>query len=70
MGVIELKEPALDPQHGLPHYYLVIHDQVALDHTSTTISSAPGTRRRRGSRQLLAIAGPVPPVFAFDAVWR
>ena len=32
MGVIELKEPALDPQHGLPHYYLVIHDQVALDH--------------------------------------
>jgi len=32
MGVMELKEPALDPQHGLPHYYLVIHDQVALEH--------------------------------------
>jgi hypothetical protein len=31
MGVMELKEQALDPHHGLPHYYLVIHDQVALN---------------------------------------
>jgi hypothetical protein len=32
MGVMELKEPALDPQHGMPHYYLVIDDKNVLDH--------------------------------------
>jgi len=32
IGVMELKEPALEPQHGVPHYYLVIHDQEVLEH--------------------------------------
>jgi len=32
MGVMELKEPSSDPQHGMPHYYLVIHDQEVLEH--------------------------------------
>jgi hypothetical protein len=32
MCVMELKEPALDPQHGMPHYYLVIHDEDVLEH--------------------------------------
>jgi hypothetical protein len=31
MGVMELKEPSSDPQHGMPHYYLVIHDQEVLE---------------------------------------
>jgi len=32
IGVMELKEPTLDPQHGMPDYYLVIHDQEMLEH--------------------------------------
>ncbi len=31
-GVLELKELALDPQHGLPHYYLVVDDASVVDH--------------------------------------
>jgi hypothetical protein len=30
--VMELKEPAVRPQHGVPHYYLVMHDPEAIEH--------------------------------------
>ncbi len=32
MGVLELKEPHSDPHHGMPHYYLVIHEEDVLKH--------------------------------------
>lgn len=31
-GVMELKEPALGSQHGMPHYYLVINDKDVIEH--------------------------------------
>jgi hypothetical protein len=31
-GVMELKEPALGSQHGMPHYYLVIDDKEVVEH--------------------------------------
>jgi hypothetical protein len=32
MCVLELKEPDLDSQHGMPHYYLVIQDRDVFEH--------------------------------------
>jgi hypothetical protein len=32
MVVLEMQESALDPQHGMPYYYLVIQDEDAFEH--------------------------------------
>jgi len=32
LGVMELKEPSPDPIHGMPDYYLIVHDQEVLRH--------------------------------------
>jgi hypothetical protein len=32
MGVVELREPILNPEGGRPHYYLVIYDEEVFEH--------------------------------------